>query len=198
MKSPHTLSDEELRDYAELHLLYEIEMLTWSVGILAFLAKRKDVKFIPWALNNGVLNTFSMHARNLIEFLYSRSKGKDYPTDIIIQDYAEESDISSHLATITPLLEEALIKANKQVAHLSMERIDYEKAGKEWKFIELMSQIQYAFSSIAPFISDQKMSKELKDRLSLKHVRVPVIDVTTTLSPNGRENGICLSHREEL
>lgn len=197
MKYPHSLSDDDLKDYAEKHLQDEVEMLTWSVGILAFLAKKKNVSPLPWALSNGVLNTFAIHARNLIEFLYSRLKGKDFTTDIIIQDYVDERDISLHLITISPLLEEALIKANKQVAHLSMERIDYERLGKRWKFIEVIGHIRHAFASIAPYIPSQKMSKKLRDKLSASSVEVPVVDIITTNLPCGQQIGICFSLREK-
>jgi adenine-specific DNA-methyltransferase len=55
-------------------LQYEINMLTMSVGILAYLGTHNNTSPIPWVINNGILNTFAIHARNLIDFLYSRSK----------------------------------------------------------------------------------------------------------------------------
>ena len=71
--------------------------------------------------------------RNLIDFLYSRSKRKDKPTDIVIEDYADEATIAQHLLPITPLLDSAIIKAHKQVAHITKERVDFEREGKEWR-----------------------------------------------------------------
>jgi hypothetical protein len=195
MKPPNSLSDSDLKNYAEEHLQYEVEMLTWSAGILASLVQRKNLNPLPWAINNGLLNTFAIHARNLTDFLYSRSKGKDSPTDIIIQDYVDMEDITGHLIPISPILEEVKIKANKQVAHLTMERINYEKLGKQWNFIEILRQIKGAFASITPYIPSQKMSKKLKEILSASSFKIPIIDIADTELPNGRENGICFSPR---
>jgi hypothetical protein len=195
MKTPYSLPDDNLKDYAEKHLQYEVDMLTWSAGILAFLAKQNNAGQLPWAINNGLLNTFAVHARNLIYFLYSRSKGKDYSTDLILQDYVDESDISSHLTPISPLLEEALIKANKQVAHLSMERIDYETTGKHWKFIEVTEHIRQSFASIIPYIPALKMNSELREKLSIPNVTIPVVDITMKNAPNGHPIGVCFSLR---
>lgn len=193
MRHPNVLSDDELKKYAEAHLQYEVNMLTMSVGILAYLGTHNNTSPIPWVINNGILNTFAMHARSLIDFLYSRSKGRDYPTDIIIQDYVSEPDISQHLIPISPLLEEALIKANKQVAHLSIERIEYERAGKEWKFVEVISHIRKAFSSIAPYIPAAKMSLELREMLSATVVKVPKVKIEELHSQSGQQTGISFS-----
>jgi hypothetical protein len=195
MKLPNRLPDDDLKDYAEKHLQYEVDMLTWSAGILAFLARQNNKGYLSWTINNGLLNTFAIHARNLIDFLYSRSRGKDYPTDIIIQDYASDSDVSSHLIGISPLLEEALIKANKQVAHLSMERIDYENTGKEWKFIEVSKHIRQSLASIAPYIPASKMSLGLREKLSVSDIKIPVVDITVKDAPNGHPIGVSFSLR---
>jgi len=74
MKPPNSLSDIQLLQYADEHLQYEIDMLIWSAGILAFLAKHTGEGYLPWAINNGLLNSYALHARNLINFLYSQSK----------------------------------------------------------------------------------------------------------------------------
>jgi hypothetical protein len=190
MRSPNVISDDDLKSYAEAHLQYEINMLTMSVSILAYLGTHNNSSPIPWLINNGILNTFAMHARNLIDFLYSRSKGKDFSTDIIIQDYVTEEDISLYLKPITPLLEEALIKANKQVAHLSMDRINYERAGKEWKFIDVMGHIRAAFSSIALHIPATKMNPELREKLSATKVALPKVEIVEIISPSGNQTGI--------
>jgi hypothetical protein len=197
MRPPNVLSENDLKSYADEHLQYEVNMLTMSVGILAYLGIHNNTSPIPWVINNGILNTCAMHARNLIDFLYSRSKGRDFPTDIIIQDYVTEDDISRYLVPISPLLDEALTKANKQVAHLSVERIDYERAGKEWKFVDVMGHIRKAFASIAPHIPPTKMSPELREKLSQTVVAVPVVEIVELKSVNGEQIGVSFSLRDK-
>jgi len=116
-------------------------MLAFSAGILASLLPCKEKVPLSVVFINGLLNTFAVHARNLIDFLYSGSINKDYATDIIIEDYVDKAVIDKALLKITLLLKDAQTKAHKQVAHLTMDRIQYEKAGKEWQFIEVAVHI---------------------------------------------------------
>jgi len=177
MKPPSLLSDRDLFDYAEEHLQYEIDMLTWSAGILAFIAGHKSEGYLAWAINSGLLNSFSFHARNLINFLYSRVRSTEYPTDVVLEDYVDDKIVADRLPAITPLLEQALTKANKQVAHLSIDRIQYEKAGKEWHFIDLSKEILAAFRAIAPHVPNGRMSEVLKERLARFEFRIPVVQI---------------------
>ena len=185
MKHPNSLSDRGLLQYAEKHLQYEVDMLTWSAGILAFLAPHMAKGYLPRAINNGLLNSFALHARNLINFLYSRSKGTDYRTDVILEDYVDADIVAGSLPAITPLLEEALTKANKQVAHLSLDRIQYEQAGKEWMFIEITKQILAALASIAPHIPSGRISDSLRQKLTQSGFRIPIVDISIGELPSG-------------
>lgn len=185
MKPPNTLTDAELLKYADEHLQYEVEMLTWLSGIMAFLAIHKEEGYLPWAMNNGLLNSYALHVRNLINFLFSRSKRKDFPTDIIIEDYIDSRINVSSLITLSPLLEEALTKASKQVAHLSVERIKYEQAGKEWKFLELYKQIRASLALIVPHIPNSRISGSLRQKLLQSEVHIPIVDTNINKSPGG-------------
>lgn len=195
MKSPNSLTDDELKSYAEEHLQYEYDMLIYSAGILAFLAADRHKGLLPWTINNGLLNTFAVHARNLIDFLYARPRKKDQPTDIIIEDYVDVSALSKALLKISPLLEEALNKANKQVAHLTRERITFEKVGKEWKFIEIVQHVHKGLAAIAPHIPSSKISDSLKKKLSSTQIVIPVIDISVSNTPDGHPRDVCFSLR---
>jgi len=196
VKPPHSLTDGELKAYAEEHLQYEVDMLTWAAGTLAFFAPHKDKGLIPWTINNALVESFASHARNLIDFLYSRSCRKDYDTDIVIQDYVAADVLAEVLPEISTLLYEALIKANKQVAHLTLDRIKYEKAGKEWEFIEIVRHIYQAFASIAPHIPNSKISDELRQKLSKTQVVIHIVDVSIINAPDSRPIGVSLSFRQ--
>lgn len=195
MKSPHSLTDNELKEYAENHLQYEVDMLTWSAAVLASLPPYIDKGCLPWAINNGLLNTFAVHARNLIGFLYSRSECRDYATDIVIEDYVDASTVAKALPPISPLLKEVLTKANKQAAHLTTKRIAYEKTGKEWMFIDIVKHVRQAFAPIAPHIPSSRISDELKQKLSRTQVEVPVVGISLKNAPDGHPLGVCLSLR---
>ena len=175
MKSPHSLSDEELCDYADHHLSFEIDMLLWSSGVMATLGSLKQEGLLAWACNSAMLNTFALHSRNLTDFLYLRASGRDRKTDIIVQDYIDEATLSNHLPPITPLLEEAKKKADKQAAHLSLDRIQYEQSGKGWQFINIATDIMTAFRAIAPVFPGNRISDSLRQRLLKPDLMIPQV-----------------------
>lgn len=194
MKSPNSLSDDDLRGYLDEHLQYEHDMLVWSAGILARLFPHQVESAVPWALVNALLNTFALHARNLIDFLYSRSDGKDYPTDIVIEDLVGEAILTKYLPTISPLLSEARVKANKQATHLTMERIEFEQVDKKgWKFFAIAEEIKKALAAIAPHIPQSRINDKLREKLSQGSLSVPLIDVAPITASNGAKVGISLS-----
>jgi len=192
MKPPHTLSDAHLLEYADTHVTYELNMLVWTSGLLSALFPFKTNGYLPWTVNNATVNSYSMHARNLIDFLYSRSLGKDYSTDIILQDYIGQA-ASSKFPPIPPLLEAAKTKADKQVAHLTRERIDYEKAGKEWHFVDIALAIAGAFKAVAPFFPPARSSQAFRDLISFPKLRIPLIDARVIYSESEDPLGLSVT-----
>lgn len=73
MKPTHTRTDAQLNAYAEEHVQYEFDMLMWSTTVLVALAPHQHKGFLPWAVHNGLLNTFAVHARNLVTFCTRRT-----------------------------------------------------------------------------------------------------------------------------
>lgn len=193
MKPPRPLTDDELKSYAEEHLQYEVDMLIWSAGILSGLAPHKVEGFLPWAINNGLLNTFATHARNLIDFIYPPSPGRVFPTDVVLTDYLGAEAVAQHLPPISPLLKETIRKANKQVSHLTRERIDFDKGGKEWRFIAVADQIVKALAAVAPHIPASKISEQLRAKLGQPRLAIPLVNVSSINAPEGSPIGVSFS-----
>lgn len=175
MKSPFQLSDKELNSYSDGHLKYELDMLIWSAGILATLGTVSDKGLLPWAINNSVLESFAIHARNLVDFLYARSRNKDRKSDLVIEDYIDTETLAKVMPKITPLLEQAITKSNKQVAHLTIERIDYEREGKAWSFIDVAREILAVFQLLAPYFPEEKTGASFRELISNSQMTVPFV-----------------------
>jgi hypothetical protein len=176
MKSPHySLADEELLEYADRHIAYEIQMLVWTAGILGTVARAQGQGTLAWACNCAMLESFSIHARNLIDFLYSHTHKKDRKSDIIAEDYIDGQTLSQHLPPRTPRLERACDKANKQTAHLTWERIQYEQSGKQWEFIEIGKEIMNVFRSIAPVFPETRISDSFRQLISQPGLVIPEV-----------------------
>ncbi len=195
MKNQHSLTDKELQDYADHHIQYEVDMLTYSAGTLGFLAPHGDQGFLPWVIKNGLLNSFSLHARNLINFLYSGTVGNPRSTDVIIEDYVDAGIVSDSLIPITKLCKKAITKANKQVAHLTLERIQYEQANKEWEFKEISKDIYKAFTTIVPHIPNSRISDSFRQKLMQSDVQIPIVDISSKEMQNRTQIALTFSLR---
>ena len=64
-------SDKVLRSASE-HLLHEIGMLNDTTQILMAFGSPKDKQ--NWVTKNALLESFAIHARNLIDFFYQKAQ----------------------------------------------------------------------------------------------------------------------------
>jgi hypothetical protein len=147
MKHPLHFSDDELSLYADRHIAYEVDMLRWAASILHPLTAYPFVAEEPRgavaeALGNVALESFAMHTRNLIDFLYLRSHYRnDRPSDVILEDYLAPDALSDALPAITPLLADAKTKADKQIAHLASDRLHYGPFDRSWMYTLIFADL---------------------------------------------------------
>ena len=172
------LSNSQLKNYAEEHIHYEYDMLCWSARVLAFLSPIANQGIIDWVIFNGLLNTFAIHARNLTLFFYSGKMGNRKSTDVVIENYVDSVNLAKSLPSIPELLSKVITKANKQVAHLTTNRFQYEEFGKEWNFVKITLEIKSLFVKTAPYIPDEKISVRFKKNIMDDKLESPFIKPT--------------------
>ncbi|MFZ1240171.1 MAG: hypothetical protein WAV74_12730 [Anaerolineae bacterium] len=118
---------------ASQHLLYEFWMLN-SLG-----RGMASAVLGQGPLNNAVLESFAIHARVMLGFLY---EGKRYPDDVVAGDYFDDPN---DWVKVRPSIPEALIpvqkRANKEVAHLSYKRLGIADEARLWRFIDIAAAI---------------------------------------------------------
>lgn len=138
-------------------------MLQWST-IALFHEKRDATKNDPDLIfsKNALLETFAIHSRNLIDFLFPPLKA--YKTDVTIKDYMDDPG-NQQIPECPGILEEARTKAHKQVAHLTTDRISYEITGKEWDFLEIYNVIIDQLNAYKPLIAPSRLSPDVTERL---------------------------------
>lgn len=118
------------------HLCYEIWMVHHMGHSLATgLAGQGPI-------HNALVNSFAVHVRNLIEFLYDQ-KGDSKSDAILAEDYFEiAADWTSKRQELPPVLRQAKIRCEKQVAHLT-----YTRERKEtWDFVMIVKELHIALS----------------------------------------------------
>jgi hypothetical protein len=127
-------SVERLRRFAEEHLLYEAGML-YEVTVKLMNRHHKD----DLIAENALLESFGIHSRNLIDFLWLDKPMKD--TDAIASDYVGEWK--------APAMSERLSKVKgrvgKEMVHLSYNRLDVSEDEKGWQVLGIGPEITGAF-----------------------------------------------------
>jgi hypothetical protein len=114
--------DEQLHQLAYEAVRYEMNELITCDHLLPTLRSTK-AKNMMW---NMVLEAFVIHARNQVDFFYERSQ--PHPSDVYAALYVKEwPDLRP---AKSELLKETKKRADKQLAHLTVERI--ELSSQSW------------------------------------------------------------------
>ena len=113
--------------------------VAYEVGRLEFAASQRE--FMENNERGGLIReAFLIHFRNLLDFFYG---SKTFATDALADDYMDSS--SAWTPNVTAWWNEDKIRCNKLLAHLTYERVEYEKSGElKWKrdFISQTKHIQ--------------------------------------------------------
>lgn len=116
---------------------------------------------MPPDLANAVLESWVMHARNLIDFFYG-SKQQD---DIVMLDFVGEIIGSFGFPEISEELSDARRRANKEMAHLTSTRIGISPDEKQWAFGLITNQIIDRMKAFINLVNDGELRAALKSIL---------------------------------
>jgi hypothetical protein len=127
------LTDGQLHRYSAEHVSYEIHMLFRSA--LGFGAVIGD-SFEAHTIRNALMEAFAIHARNLLDFLYEKPRGDDASACHYLKDPAEwwtteKPTVPDHLRR----------RVNKEVTHLTYERLKVPPDKKRWPFMEVLKPL---------------------------------------------------------
>lgn len=131
-------SAERLRRFAEEHLLYEAGMLYEVTGRLMSRRHKDDL-----IVENTLLDSFGVHSRNLIDFLWLDKPMKD--TDAIAADYVGDWKAPP----MSERLSEVKGRVGKEMVHLSYNRLDVPEDEKGWQVLGIGPEIIGAFGKFA-------------------------------------------------
>jgi hypothetical protein len=118
---PRPFGDQYLLAYSEEHVVYEFDMFLWLARVCGSGARLGAPTATDAArLSNVLIESFVVHLRNVIDFLYlDRPK----PTDVVAADFFDPSVWEGLRPAISATLESARVRANKEIAHLTTERM---------------------------------------------------------------------------
>jgi hypothetical protein len=155
------LTDQQISDCFLEHLPYEIDMLRGTLSLL----RVGDINPIA---HYSRIESFAIHARNLLEFFMRRGECDFDPRIFAIEGY--------ELYSQTQILDADLIKKiNEQISHLSKDRTrnPNEKLGPtDWETISASLEAEIERFAI-------NLSKLFK--MQWKYNRTSMLDVTSTV-----------------
>ena len=154
-----SLSEAELLEYSKEHLRYEIEMF-FGVGILlsetALPANDNEA-----VIRNALVESFVIHLRNLLLFLYPHSHGDN---DVISDDFFVDTvkDWKCNRPKITSALEDARTRSHREISHLTAFRRDGRGESKDWPVLQLMQEIKSVLQAFVNNASAARLDSSMK------------------------------------
>ena len=111
-------------------------------------------------LNNAVLESFTLHARALLDFLYADKPKVD---DVIAEDYFDvPSDWLATRPNKTKLLGVIHKRVGKEVAHLTYARLDVTAQEKQWQFAQIADDMNAVFDTFLTNVAKEKLGPSWK------------------------------------
>ena len=109
-------------------------------------------------VQNALLESFSVHSRNLIDFLWLDRPMKG--TDAIARDWIEDwqaPEMSERLANVKN-------RVGKEMVHLSYNRLDLPEDEKGWKVLGIGPEVLVAFGKFATDVPDDLIPEGWRGR----------------------------------
>ncbi|HLZ43832.1 MAG TPA: hypothetical protein VKQ11_22905 [Candidatus Sulfotelmatobacter sp.] len=164
-------TDAELAAYSSEHLRYELQMLSYTANELSRMQN-------PSPQASALLESFCLHLRNLIEFFFTKP-GDEKDDDVIAHDFCPRWS-----EKISPLLDKAAVRANKEVTHLTLQRKSGFDPAKPWNTVALFNEITAVANRFVDRADDAKLSAEVSNWLTSHHnLHTPIrvgVSITTS------------------
>lgn len=154
-----TKSPEQLKKISEEHLYYEMWMF-FSVAEAIEKFQHADPQ-LNQIIKNALIESFAIHTRNLIDFLYPRSRRND---DITALDFFDKPmEWEEKRGELSDTIEKARKRADKEIAHLTKKRISGTPPEKSWGVVEIMKEINDKLIVFVENADPNRLSKEVID-----------------------------------
>jgi hypothetical protein len=140
-----TRTPEQLRSLSE-HLLYEAQMLFATANRLRGHVKGEAP--LAWDQEMATIESFALHTRVLIEFLWREPNGRKrerFPDDAFAAEFFAEGEWAQVRPHEESSLEGVWQRAGAEIAHLSHKRVALSPDARTWEFDVIAGSIGRAF-----------------------------------------------------
>ncbi len=139
--------DHQLRGIFE-HLAYEVQMFAETAEVLSTWGALRDPTDEQRVIVNALLESFTIHTRSLLDFLYSPSRPKG--DDVVAEDFFDDPKVwYRQRPAKSDLLKGVHKRVAKEVAHLTYARIGITPEAKQWQFNAIAVELVQVFQKFA-------------------------------------------------
>lgn len=139
--------EEKMLFSATEHIKYELDMFNYADKQL----QRTDLSDKE---KNVYLETFVIHTRCLLDFLYTPENVK--PDDILAEHYIDNPEVYiENFSEMHEILKKARNRANKDLAHLTYSRV-LETSNEEKWTSKISEEITLAFAKFLELVTSNK------------------------------------------
>jgi hypothetical protein len=149
-----TLTDQELLDYSREHVYYEIDMFLHAARLLC-------QPMLHPLVTNIALESFVIHLRNPVAFLYPSRILSD---DVVAAQFCDAARFA-HECPMTPVVDAARERANKEIGHLTTKRMAGSPVAKRWDVSGLTGEMINALQSFSALASSDRLHPRVKDQI---------------------------------
>lgn len=160
MQAARTVRPAEELQRVSNHLRYEVEMLQSTARGLA-----SGVFGWENTAANAMLEAFVLHLRIVVDFLYPRGRGfKD--SDVLAGDFFDSPEQwckvrdKNIVKESRKVLEEARDRADKEMVHLTYDRLKVSKEEKGWQFVKIGNEAGRAVKVFIDNVPKDKLGSD--------------------------------------
>lgn len=150
---PTSRSPDDLRSLSG-HVLYEVEMMSRLLQPLAGLQMARLEGGGDQLIENALVESFVMHARGLIEFLFADSaklRDDDGRATMLVRDPDEWKTARGKKST---LLKTVAQRANKEIAHITFSRKRLTDEAHEWGLGKVYAEVGSVLVAFVPLVPE--------------------------------------------
>lgn len=146
-----------------LHQLQQAsEHLYYEFWMFSSLANGLSLNLIgDGPIGNAMLESFVIHLRSVIDFLYLE---RPKPDDVIAVDFFDESGQWEKIRpNLSPILDNVKHRVGKEIAHLTYQRLGLTAEQKQWHFVEISNELTKIFKLFYENVEKDKLSAKWKN-----------------------------------
>ena len=143
-------------------LFYEVDMLIETGRVLASVMTGQ-----PRVIKNAVLESFTLHTRVLLDFLYL-DKPK-WPDDVMALHFLDEPNKwKTNRPEKSQILESVHARVGTEVAHLTYKRLEISSEQRQWHFVAIAEEVATILNKLLKLVQRERLSETIIERLYIE------------------------------